>query len=300
MKITFVVTDIKGKNLVFSSDTLKTYSLDESVKLVKQNKIDSVHVVRAGAGSYLRTNPNTMEEDNLDYLSLSSYKLFASLDQSSLINSILGLRRYFRDYNRFLEESVKRIDDIIVIDGFRRTTKQRVVTKLKPHREIILKAANHFGIDSITLGAIIVDEIARMLPLEDIIEKILLCTINWNSSVGIAQVKLETARGLIRIGYYNPNPNDSKLSQKYINKTPKEYLYNYVVKPKHSVFFAAARIREIIDQWMPVIDLSDRPEIIGTLYNQPPRKPRNNPGPTDRGSQIQQEFYPIAKTILRK
>jgi hypothetical protein len=113
-------------------------------------------------------------------------------------------------------------------------------------------------------------------------------------------VTLETARGLIRIGYYNPNPSDSRLSQERINQVSKEYLYDYVVKPKHSIFFSAARIREVIDQWLPVIDLSDRPEIIGTLYSQPPREPNTNPGSSDRGAQIHQEFYLLAKTILRK
>jgi len=241
MKIILVVTDTKGKNLVFSSDTLKTYSLGESVKLAKQSKIDGVHVVRTRAGSCLRTNPNTIEKDNLDYLSLSSYKLSASLDQSSFINSIPGLRQYWKHHKKFLEESAQKIEDIIVIDRFHRTTKQRVVEKLQPHHKTLLRAAEHFKIDPITLGAIIIDEIARMLPLEDVFEKVLMQTINWNSSVGIAQVKLETARGIIRIGYYNPNPEDPKLSQERVNKVSKEYLYNYVVKPKHSMFFCSSK-----------------------------------------------------------
>ncbi len=300
MKIVLVIANSNGKNLVFVADTLDVYSLSESITLATQGKLESVHAVNTGQGSYLRANPNASESDNLDYLSLSSYQLFTSFDRSSLINSIPGLRQYWKHYKKFLEESAQQIAEIIVIDGIPRTTEDRVIAQLQPHRDLILMAGEHFGIDSIILGAIIIDEIARMLPLEDVIEKILLDALNWNSSVGIAQVTLETARGLIRIGYYNPNPNDPKLSEGRINKVSKEYLYDYVVKPKHSVFFAAARIREVIDQWLPVIDLSHRPEIIGTLYSQPPRKPNKNPGPSDRGTQIHEEFYPLSKTILRK
>jgi len=80
MKIILVVTDSKGKNLIFAADTLKAYSLDESVRLVKEGKLESVHAVETGQGAYLRANPNTVEDDNLDTLSISAYKLFLSLD----------------------------------------------------------------------------------------------------------------------------------------------------------------------------------------------------------------------------
>lgn len=137
-----------------------------------------------------------------------------------------------------------------------------------------------------------------MLPFEEISDVLLPQVLSVNTSAGIAQVKLETARGLIRNGYYHPNPGDERLSEENIGMAPRSYLYEYVVKPKHSVYFSAARVREIIDQWLPVIDLSDRPEIIGTLYSQKKRTPNKTPRPTDRGMQIQQEFYPLANSIL--
>ncbi len=59
-------------------------------------------------------------------------------------------------------------------------------------------------------------------------------------------------------------------------------------------------MREIVDQWLPIIDLTNRPEIIGTLYSQGQRRPNKNPGATNRGLQIKNEFYPLAKKILRK
>ena len=143
-----------------------------------------------------------------------------------------------------------------------------------------------------------IDEIARMAPFEKIRDAIASYTVNWNVSVGVAQVKLQTAKGLIRDGYYNPNPKDPKLSQKHIGKVPRAYLYKYVVQPKHSIFFCAAKIRSFIDEWGSEIDLSRRPEIIATLYHLPYRKPHDQPGTNARGMQIVEEFYLLAKVIL--
>lgn len=52
-------------------------------------------------------------------------------------------------------------------------------------------------------------------------------------------------------------------------------------------------------QWFPAINLSNRPEIIGTLYNQRPRTPNAHPRSSDRGRQIHAEFYPFARNILK-
>ena len=150
--------------------------------------------------------------------------------------------------------------------------------------------------DPYTLGAIIIDEIARANPWESIFDKLVF--VGKNTSAGIAQVKIETARRLILGGYYNPNPSDKKVAKENVMKTSKTYLYAYVEQPRHSIFFAAARIREIIDQWLPAINLSNRPEIIGTLYNQRSRTPNAYPRSSDRGKQIHAEFYPFARSIL--
>lgn len=151
MRIVLVVTNSRRKNLVFSADTLKAYTLNEAVELAKRRALESVHSVKTGRGSYLRANPN---------------------------------------------------------------------------------------------------------------------------------------------------PSDKNLSRENVGAVTRRYLYDYVVQPKHSIYFAAARMREIIDQWSGKIDLSDRLEIIFTLYHQKPRTPNLTPGPDKRGLQIQKEFLPLAESIL--
>ena len=300
MKIVLVVTDSKGKNLVFSTDTLKSYSIDESIKLVKQGKLESVHMVKTGQGSYLRANPNEEEDDNLDTLSISSHKLFLSINDVRYLISEDGSEAYTKYlflHGRSIEE---RGEHVIHIDGFPLITKEQVTEKLKLHTRTVLAAAKEFSIDPNILGAILIDEIARVSPWEDTMDKLLAAHIGVNASVGIAQMKINTVRELIAKGYYNPNPDDRKISTVNIAKAPKAYLYAYAKQPRHSIRFGAARIRQIIDHWAHEVDLSNRPEIIGTLYSWKLGTLRPNPGSSPRGLQIAREFYPLSKKILQR
>ncbi len=300
MKIILAVTDSKGKSLVFATDVLKSYSLSESIKLAKEVKLESVHTVKTRQGSYLRTNPNTMEDDNLDTLSLSAYKLFLSLDDIQYFLSEDGwktYKNYLTLHGRSIEE---RGEYVIYIDGYPLITKEQVVEKLTPYRELVLPAAKQFFVDPYALGAIAVDEIARAHPWEDALDKLGAVFVGKNTSAGIAQVAIDTAKDLIKRGYYNPNPSDRKLSKENIRETSRAYVYAYVVQPEHSIRFAAARIRYLIDRWAPFVDISKKVEIIGTLYSLPDGKTSPHPHPVSnsRGLQISQEFYPIARTIL--
>lgn len=162
-----------------------------------------------------------------------------------------------------------------------------------------IKLAKEEKIDPSTLGAIIIDEVARTNPWEEALDKLGAAFVGINTSAGIAQVTIETARKLIQKEYYNPNPSDKKLSKENVVKTSRAYLYDYVILPRHSTYFAAARIRQTIDYWAHEIDLSHRPEILGTLYSQGLGDPKSNPGASDRGLQIAQEFYPLAKKTLK-
>ena len=296
MKVVLVITDSKGKNLVFSTDTLKAYSLDEAIKIAAQEKLESVHAVKTGQGSYLRTNPNAVEDDNLDSLSISANHLYFPLDDFTCLLSPKKFKACAHHLEVHFSMIEGRGEHVLYIEKHPLITREQIITKLKPQKRLILAAGKEFFVDPYVLGAIIIDEIARANPWESILDKLVF--MGRNTSAGIAQVKIETARGLIRDGYYNPNPSDKKLAKENVMKTSKTYLYAYVEQPRHNIFFSAARIRAIIDQWLPVIDLSNRPEIIGTLYNQPPRTPNKNPEPSDRGVQIHKEFYPLTRSIL--
>ncbi|TSC60733.1 MAG: hypothetical protein Greene041662_106 [Candidatus Peregrinibacteria bacterium Greene0416_62] len=299
MRIAIAITDSKGKNLVFGTDTRKAYSRDEIIDLVKADTLRGFHVVKTGKGSYLRSNPNAADNDNLDALSLSSYKLFLSLDDVKYLMSEEGMEAYIKYLSLHRRSIEERGEHVITIDGFPLITQEQVIEKLRPLTNILFEAASEDRIDPNTLGAIMVDEVARANPWESIIDRLLAAHIGTNASVGIAQVKMIVIRELIEKGFYKPNPDDEKLSKANIAKTSNAYLYAYAVLPRHSIRFASARIRQTVDFWAPTKDISDHPEIIGTLYHQGLGKPKANPKPNPRGLQIAQEFYPLAQHILQ-
>ena len=97
MKIILVISDTQRKNLVFVTDALKVYSLLEAIKAIQNGKIQSVHTVKTGAGTYLRANPNTCAKDNLDFIAHSSYQLYNAIDDATFVSGP-GLRQYWNAY----------------------------------------------------------------------------------------------------------------------------------------------------------------------------------------------------------
>lgn len=296
MKIILVATDNRGKNLVFVSDALRAYSLSEAVRLAQDGKLENIYPVHRGSGVYLRTKTNVPKKEQLDAISISSHRLFSAPSDLSHAVSTPVFGNYWPLYRHALKEGE---GSFIVIDDYVLITKERARKKLQPHKDIVFAAAKRFDADPYLLGAIIIDEIARFAPFEIITDPLGGHFVGVNTSVGIAQVKIDTAHGLIKNGYYNPNPADKRLSPKNINTISRQELYPYVNKPEHSVSFAAARMRALTDEWKKFVDLSKRPEIIATLYHLPRKYPHAHPKPDDRGLQIAEEFYKLAKEWLR-
>lgn len=295
MKIILVATDARGKNLVFVSDTMEIYSLEEAVALARDGMFENIYAVNRRTGAYLRAKPSVAKKEQLDQISVSSYLLFSSMDNIRHALSTPAFGNYWQLYQASLEKD----GPFIVIEGHARITKEAAKDKLQPHRKLVFDAARKFNVDPYLLGGIIIDEIARFSPIESITDPLAGYFIGVNTSVGIAQVKTDTARGLIESGYYNPNPADPQLSKEKIGKTSRVHLYTYVVQPEHSIFFAAAKMRALIDAWKKFVDLNKKPEILTTLYSLEHRDPHIDPRPNDRGLQIADEFYPLAKEWLR-
>lgn len=295
MRIILVVADSSGRNLVFVSDALRAYSLEDAAKLAKDGKLEGVYPVNRRGNVYLRTKSNTAKKDNLERISISSFRLFSFPDNSNYALTTPAFNGYWLEYLHSLKEQG---GPFIFIEGTPRIIKDTVKEKLQQHKDLIFEAAKKFDVDPYLLGAIIIDEIAQLKPFEEIFEKLAVFFIGKNASAGIAQVKMDTARGLIRDGYYNPNPDDPKLSKDKIQKTSRYHLHTYVVQSRHSVFFAAAEMRYIIDTWRKYIDISKSPDIIATLYSLR-KNPHPHPRPNERGLQIANEFYKLAKQWLQ-
>lgn len=295
MKIILVATDARGKNLVFVSDTLEVYSLEEALHLAKDGKWENTYSVNGRTGAYLRTKPGVVKKDQLDQLSVSSRFLFLSKNDLHHALSTPAFSNYWLMFQHSLGDED---GPFIMIDGSPRITQRTTRENLLAHRDIVFAAAKKFDVDTYLLGAIIIDEIARLNPIEAITDQLAGYFIGVNTSIGIAQVETDTARGLIQRGYYNPDPNDNKLSPANIQNVSRSYLYQYIKEPRHCIFFAAARMRALIDEWKKFVDLGKRPEIITTLYSLKRKDPHSDPKPNDRGLQITKEFYSLAKEWL--
>jgi len=298
IKIILIATDTKRKSLVFVDENLKVYSLQEAVLAAQNGLLKNIYTVNRSGNFYLRSTRGTPTEDKLDRISISSYQLFYSLNDIGKILSIPAFKNYWEKYQQnLLQEQQEEKDACIVIDSHPRIAKITVQSKLILNKDIVLSAVQKFNIDHYLLSAILIDEMARMAPLEDITDMLLVEFLGKNTSVGIAQVETGTARDLMFSGYYNPNPNEFSSKEK-IKKSSDREIYEYIKQPEHSIFFAAARIRNLIDNWRKFIDLNQRPEIIGSLYSMG-KKPHENPQPNDRGLQIANEFYNLAKEWLK-
>lgn len=290
MGILFVVTDTKRKSLVFITEKLEAFSLTEMVIAVKNDLFEKLYAITGTSGTYIRSAPDKTVKNNIDALSVSGPQFVAIVQGHA--KSTVAIRNYVELY---LESILGGAPYIEPVGSFRIPS---IVVKrvFQSHAAIIKKAAHEFGIDQNTLGAILIDEIARLAPFEPIFEKLGADIVGLNVSVGVAQVKLETANGVIQRGIYNPNPFDKKLPfSGTLTNSNRRYLYDYVIQPKHNVRFGAAVLRRTIDFWMEYTDLSNRPEILGTLYQQGYGEPKENPVAIERGEQIADEFYNYAK-----
>lgn len=294
MKFVLVVTDANGKNLAFVSKELQTLSLTEAIDAVRRGDVAGAYIVERKTGAYIRTKASVPKLEQFEKIAVP-FKNLLLYAQGVAVDS-QPLNRYIEAYASSLQKGQIIIRPVGYISILTADVKNRIV----PRHEDILDAAHQFTIDPYLLGAILIDESARLLPFEPIIDAVKGGFAGRNASVGIAQVKLETANSLIKKGLYNPNSDDKALPFKTLNDGARIYLYGYVIQPRHNIFFSAAFIRSLINEWGKKIDLAKRPEIIATLYHREHIVPHNNPAPDERGSQIAGEFYRLAKQWLQE
>ena len=296
MKIILVVTDTKRKNLVFVSDNLKALSLEEAIDAAGSGDIEDAYRVEGKTGAYIRTKQSVPKKDELEYLSVTGRNLVRYF-QGNYALSTPAISDYTKRYFASLAEGRAYIQPI-GHPKFLRALTADVKEKLLAHRDIIRRVAAKFSIDQNILGALLVDEITRLLPFEDVLDSLSAQIIGRNVSVGVAQVRIETANDLIKKRVYNPNPHDKKLPFERMTNADRSYLFAYLIQTEHNISFAAAFVRYVIDFWAPHADLSNRTDIIGTLYHLGYGHPKANPKADERGAQIADDFYPLAKRWL--
>lgn len=296
MKFILVVTDSHGKNLAFVSKEMQTLSLVEATEAVRRGDVAGAYVVERKTGAYIRSKITVPKQEQFEKIAIPIKNLLLYAQGILSVDNTPALKTYAS----LLTSSLPSDQPFITLAGQPpwKVLTADVKRTIIPQRANIFASANTFSIDPYLLGAILIDEIAQLNPFEEILDALGVKIIGGNTSVGIAQVKTDTANSMIAKGLYNPNPGDLTLPFKKLDKAAREHLYIYLVDPKHCIFFAGAYIRSIINYWTSKVDLTKRPDIIGTLYSQGYGKPKSNPETNDRGTQIATEFYSLAKQWL--
>jgi len=295
MKIILAVTDLNGKNAGFVSDTAQILSLEEASRFIHSGALKGMCVVKSRYGNYVRATPNTDQKDNLDIISVSGRDLLFYANQTRHPVSTPPISAYLERYLASLKEGKPFLTPV----GQKKILVADIKDKFNPHILIITAAANEFKLDKCLIGAILIDELSRMHPFELLIDLLGAKMVGRNVSVGVMQVKIDTANQLIKKGFYCPNSADKKIPFKgTLSNKDRVHLYGYLIQSKHNIRFASARIRDLIDEWAKIADISEKPEIIATLYSLPYRKPHSKPEPNERGNQIATEFYAFAKKWL--
>lgn len=297
MNIKLVLANTKRKSLLFISNTFKILTLDDALRRAKKGELENVSVVRGKYGEYVRSLPNAFTKDNVDTLSVTAADIMAYVNGTRHFKSTDAISVYVAHYIASHVEADHAF--IKTYDGHKAFVDQ-IRDLVVQNTSIIKQAAKEFNIDPYLLGSIVIDESVRLGAFEEVRDSFFLQLVGRNVSVGIAQLKLETANGLIKGEFYNPNPEDKKLPFiDQLRNDDRRYLYQYVSPPKHNLRFAAAFLRSLIDEWKSILDISKRPEVLGTFYSLSHQKPSTRPKILPRGRQIAEEFYGYAKKWLK-
>lgn len=296
MKIILAIANSKGRTISYVADDRRAYSPEATIALVQQGQIEGLDVVKRGTVSYVRAKRSHNTRFHLDDVTISVNKILSAANNVPKLVMNSNLQSYWVSYQKYLESEAVRGTTLIAIDGYSFSSVLHVRETLAPLKEFVFGAASQFDIDPYLLGGILVDEIVRFAPFEVLTDRIMMVA-GRDVSVGVAQVLLSVAKSLVRTGYYNPNPSDEKLSKRAISGTSIFYFYKYLIEPKHCIYFGAANIRSMIDNWKSKAGIDLPPEIIASLYSLG-KAPHTNPIASDRGLQIVGEFIPLAGNIL--
>ena len=274
---------------LFVDENLKIYGKEEIILLIKKQRINNLSLAKRNGKLHVKSKSNTKTTDNISNKSISHTELLSFYKNYPKATTNRKVKEYVA-----IRKNQQKKSFIIVMDDrgdFVSTkTDDDINGHLERYKSAIIKAAREQKVDPNLLGAILIDEYCRM-GWDDWLDWLGALNIK-DTSIGIAQIKLSTAREILKKQYYNPAPG------KITSKSPPAQIWLYLNQPEHSIYFSAAVIKLSIDYWQKKkIDVSNQPKILAYLYSSGYTK--NIKGATGkRCTQISTDFYQKAKSIL--
>jgi hypothetical protein len=288
MNILLIITTSNGRKQLFLNEEFGATQLSDLIATLSLEHSTLEVVSRAGS-PYIRSKKDGRKSNNLTSISVSYGQLQKKL--RNLASSATSEKeRLVHAYLKKRSESIIQNysgQEIIFIDGFARATRPEVEYHIKRLKKYVIHSSQTQQIDPFLLSAILIDEYCRK-ELDDTLD--FLAWFGLNTSVGVAQIKLKTAKEVIVAGYIKGvTPTISNPA-----------LYELLTDEGTCIAVCAGRIKQILVYWKQKgypISHQNQAGIVGQLYSQGLGSPKANPKILARGRQITQ-FYSLAKAIL--
>jgi len=174
---------------------------------------------------------------------------------------------------------------------------QRAEKIVKTYQPLILSAAKEFHVDPVMVGAVIFQEQASNVNFVDSLADYIGGLLHLNTSVGVGQVRVHTARDLEkRYSSLDPGVDESWPGEETFVRVER------LKDPLTNIRFVAAKLNFSQTRWEQAgFNIGGRPEVLGTLYNIEevinPVIPHAHPEANDFGKGVQKN-YDTVKALL--
>lgn len=168
---------------------------------------------------------------------------------------------------------------------------------IENYSESIKFVARQFKVDPIIVGAVIYQEQIFNVNFVDALTDYIGGLAGINTSIGIGQIRIKTAKALER--YYpdlNPFHNEKGFANSNIVRIER------IKDPFTNIRYVAAKIKFSQDRWRQAgFDLRGVPEILGTLYNiedvNKPILPHIEPRPNKFGQGVKKNYNRVKRLL---
>lgn len=174
---------------------------------------------------------------------------------------------------------------------------KRASALVNAYGKLIQAVAKEFGIDPVMIGAVIYQEQSTNVNFVDALTDYIGGILHLNTSIGIGQIRVNTARDLERIySDLDPNRGDSLLANETFVRVER------LKDPFTNIRYVAAKLHFSQTRWKQKgFDIINQFEILGTLYNieyvSNPIEPHANPQPNDFGRGVKKNYEKV-KVLL--
>ena len=215
-------------------------------------------------------------------------------------NFLIGPQRGASALNHDPRERLNQIAGLAGIPEVSRRRLERAEQVILDNAEHILYAAQHFDVDPATLASVIFAVHALNVDWIDAIADVPVAAFGINTSVGVAQVRMETAEAIEEAGLMPviaPVLLHDPSGFRHVYSSVQDRL-NALRDPRTNVMYAAAYLRHQTNRWKDDFpEISNRPDILATVYNRTDTKPHDSPGSNEFG-RFAAHNHPRMKNIL--